>query len=134
MVYVVINKRTKRNQKGFTLVELMAVIAIIGILAAIAIPNYFSYRTKGYDATAKADASNARVAATVLFADNTSAQIGPSVAPLADYGFVSSEGVAVTIETLAKGTDKSFKITASHSSGKKTYVAYPNGSTIEADK
>ena len=45
-----------RNQKGFTLIELMIVIAIIGILAAIAIPNYIAYRDKSFCSAAESDA------------------------------------------------------------------------------
>jgi type IV pilus assembly protein PilA len=60
----------KMNKKGFTLIELLIVVAIIAILAAIAIPQFSSYRQKAYNAGATADLRNAKTGLEAYYADN----------------------------------------------------------------
>ena len=59
-----------RSQKGFTLIELMIVVAIIGILAAIAIPNFLQYQSRSRQSEARTNLGGIFVAETSFMADN----------------------------------------------------------------
>ena len=79
-----LQKLRKNDQKGFTLIELMIVIAIIGILAAIAIPNFLAYRTRGQNSAAQSAAKNFYNTGLAYFADTTSS--GTVITPANEVG------------------------------------------------
>jgi len=116
---------TKLNgREGFTLIELMIVIAIIGILAAIAIPQFQAYRVRGFNGTSLGDIRNLATAQECYYVET--ATYCNSVTNLlgANYGYVRSNGVI--IET--SGDSSEYTITAYHSSGDRTYtLAGPGG-------
>ncbi|MBR1862669.1 MAG: type II secretion system protein [Ruminococcus sp.] len=81
------------NKKGFTLVELVVVIAIIGVLAAILVPSMMGYVKKSRVKTANGNAKTAYNAAAEAFADlETAGKLGKDVSDAIDNGWHDAQG------------------------------------------
>ena len=122
-----LTKMIKKNEKGFTLIELMIVIAIIGILAAIAIPQFSAYRTRANNSAAKADLRNAATAQEAYFVDNSIYADDIALIQNTSFGFFQSRDVTTAITA---GNTTVYTMTSLHSSGDATYTLVGPGGII----
>src|SRR5207247_9492148 len=103
------------NKKGFTIIELLIVVLIIGILPAIAIPKFANTKDKAYVAAMKPDLRNLATYDEQYAADQNGAYFAgtaTTAAPL--QGFTPSQNVTITAVIVA-GPAHSCTATASHS-------------------
>jgi type IV pilus assembly protein PilA len=118
--------RIEKSARGFTLIELIVVILVLGILSAIAIARFVSLKERAYEATMKADLRNFAIYEQNYLMDSQGTYFaGNGVAE----GFVSTPGVTITA-TIDPGPPPSWHAIATHNKTAITCSIVTDGPSI----
>ena len=121
-----------KTNSGFTLIEIMIVVVIIGIIAAIAMPNYTDYMIRGKIPDAPSGLSNKSIAMEQFFQDNRTYAGGPGcTADTTTSSFFDFDCTAVatvnsfTLRAKGKSSMAGFTYTVNQAGAKTTVIAAP---------
>jgi type IV pilus assembly protein PilA len=118
----------KRGQRGFTLVELIFVVLIVALLAAIAIPQFVAYRSRAYNTATNVAVKIAYTATQSFFSVSPGGTV--SVSLLSVYGYNPNVNIILTLGGAGKITN--FTLQAIHSGGSSTFTIDETGDITRA--
>jgi prepilin-type N-terminal cleavage/methylation domain-containing protein len=118
-----------KKDEGFSLIELLVVVIIIGILAAIAIPIYIGVQNSAKDSAAQADLANAKTAVVAYYTNEGSYPAAINSATLSDYGYSSA---SVSDGTAGADSITSFCLEATSGSGTVFSITQDSSATAGA--
>ena len=124
-----------KSIRGFTLIELMVVVVIIGILASVAVPGYQDYVMRGRLAEATSALSDGRIKMEQFFQDNRTYVGGPVPGATTHFTYAASPAPTATTYTLTAtgiGGAAGFVFTINENNAKST-TGVPSGWTAAAN-
>ena len=121
------NPRRDGSPAGFTLIEMLIVVVIIGILATVVAPKFSATKERSYVATMQSDLRNVRDAQERYFYENSDYYNGP--VPHPDLDFEPSKNVTVVLESVSP---VSWAATSSYSGAPQTCAIYYGGAAPPA--